>query len=119
MRFLADESCDFAVVRLLRNEGYDVRAVAELCPGTTDQEVMRMAVEEDRVLLTEDRDFGWLVFSGSAHTSTVIYIRFPMDARSKLPQAITQFVKECGARLAGRFIVMQPGRIRVLSVPER
>jgi hypothetical protein len=29
MRFLADESCDFAVVRALRDEGHEVLAVAE------------------------------------------------------------------------------------------
>jgi hypothetical protein len=29
LRFLADESCDFAVVRALRGAGYDVVAVAE------------------------------------------------------------------------------------------
>jgi hypothetical protein len=31
MRFLADESCDFAVVRALRAAGHDVLAVAETC----------------------------------------------------------------------------------------
>ena len=30
LRFLADESCDFAVVRALRGEGYDVLAVSEV-----------------------------------------------------------------------------------------
>jgi len=29
MRFLADQSCDFAVVRVLRQAGHDVRAVSE------------------------------------------------------------------------------------------
>ncbi len=34
MHFITDESCDFAVVRALRECGYDVTAVAELAPGT-------------------------------------------------------------------------------------
>jgi hypothetical protein len=33
MRFLADESCDFAVVRALRSAGHDVLAVAEVARG--------------------------------------------------------------------------------------
>ena len=34
LRFLADESCDFVVVRALRVEGYDVLAVSEsMQPG--------------------------------------------------------------------------------------
>ena len=30
LRFLADESCDFAVVRALRADGYDVAALSEV-----------------------------------------------------------------------------------------
>jgi hypothetical protein len=33
VRFLADESCDFAVVRALREAGHDVAAIAEEQPG--------------------------------------------------------------------------------------
>lgn len=53
MRFLADESCDFAVVRALREAGHDVVAVAELEPGTEDGAVIERAVGDRRVLLTE------------------------------------------------------------------
>jgi len=33
LHFLADESCDFAAVRALRAEGFDVLSVAEDWPG--------------------------------------------------------------------------------------
>jgi predicted nuclease of predicted toxin-antitoxin system len=58
VRFLADESCDFAVVRRLRAEGHDVAAVRDLAPGTADDAVVDIAVREQRILLTEDKDFG-------------------------------------------------------------
>jgi hypothetical protein len=44
MRFLADESYDFAVVRALRAAGHDVQAVSEACPGTPDELIMQLAV---------------------------------------------------------------------------
>jgi len=40
--FLADESCDFAVVRTLRAAGYDVLAVSERAPGARDEDVIRL-----------------------------------------------------------------------------
>ena len=40
MRFLADESCDFAVVRALRGAGHDVSAVTELSPAAKDDAVL-------------------------------------------------------------------------------
>jgi hypothetical protein len=44
MRFLADESCDFAVVRALRANGHDVIAVAEVAARTEDAGVVEWAL---------------------------------------------------------------------------
>ncbi len=44
MRFLADESCDFAVVRALRAAGHDVAVIAEISPRATDEFVMDLAI---------------------------------------------------------------------------
>ena len=43
MRFLADESCDFAIVRALRDAGHDVMAVAENHAGAEDIVVAELA----------------------------------------------------------------------------
>ena len=58
LKFLADESCDFAIVRGLRANGFDVSAVVEDMPGVQDSAVLKVAVNENRILLTEDKDFG-------------------------------------------------------------
>ena len=61
MRFLADESCDFSVVRALRAAGHDIVAVAEgSLRGSSDREVIGLAKDNRRILLTEDKDFGQL-----------------------------------------------------------
>ena len=80
MRFVADESCDFAVVRALREAGHDLVAVAELDSGAEDAAVIAHAVGERRVLLTEDKDFGQLVFASGVPSSGVVFIRFPAGA---------------------------------------
>jgi predicted nuclease of predicted toxin-antitoxin system len=77
MRFFADECCDFAVVRALRAHGHDVLAVSELQHHSVDKDVMDLALVENRILLTEDKDFGWLVFAGRMNSPGVILIRFP------------------------------------------
>jgi predicted nuclease of predicted toxin-antitoxin system len=65
MRFLADESLDFAAVRALRAVGHNDLAVQEVIRGASDREAIALAAEEGRVLLTEDKDFGWLVFASA------------------------------------------------------
>ncbi len=113
MLLLADESCDFSVVRTLRAAGHDVKAVAEIALGAADDVVLELALQEQRVLLTEDKDFGQLVFAAAASTGGVIFIRYPAAARSLLPQVILDLVNTEQKRLIGSFAVVQPSRIRM------
>jgi predicted nuclease of predicted toxin-antitoxin system len=117
MRFLADESCDFRVVRALRAAGHDVMAVVETAPGADDSTVIDLAVRERRIFVTEDRDFGQLVYAAAKPTPGVILIRFPSTARAALAAMIAEVAMSYGERLGERFIVLQPGRIRVRRSP--
>ena len=113
MRFLADESCDFAVVIALRVAGHDVSAISEIRPGADDEHVLALARSQSRVLLTEDKDFGVLAYAGGHETAGVILIRFPGNARSSLGPALVNVVAEFGERLSTAFAVIEPGRARL------
>lgn len=112
MRFLADESCDFSVVRALRSADHDVIAIAEVSPREEDDAVMKRAVDGSRILITEDKDFGQLVYANMQRTGGVIFIRFPARARRNLPDTVVDVVRQRGQRLIGSFTVLQPGRVR-------
>jgi Domain of unknown function (DUF5615) len=118
MRFLADESCDFAVVRALRKAGHDVVAVAEISPRAEDSDVLERALKGKRVLLTEDKDFGQLVYASAASAGGVILFRFPAGTRGSLPKAAVDLVRLKGEDLARLFTVVQPGRVRFGPPPE-
>ncbi len=117
MRFLADESCDFAVVRALRSSGHDVASVAESGPQTEDPDVIAWSVREDRILLTEDKDFGQLVYAGSHGSNGVLLLRYPANARGALAADVLAAVAQLGARLQGAFAVLEPGRVRLGRTP--
>lgn len=117
MRFLADESCDFAVVRALRRAGFDVFCISESSPRTEDSEVIRLALHEGRILLTEDKDFGRLVYSHGQDTLGVIFLRFPTFARREISRDVLNLVKQQGEKLVGSFVTVQPGRIRISHTP--
>jgi predicted nuclease of predicted toxin-antitoxin system len=111
-RFLADENCDFAIVRALRREDYDVLAVSEYMQRSVDSELLEQAYRENRILLTEDKDFGWLVFASHSDSAGVILVRFPANKRSTLAQSILQLVREHSDELQNAFVVIQPGQVR-------
>ena len=113
LRFLADESCDFAVVRSLREAGFDVLAVSESFPAAPDQTVLKRAADECRILLTEDKDFGEWVFARGHGSFGVLFIRYPAHLRSNLGRAVIVLVIDHGSNLSGNFTVMEPGRARI------
>lgn len=119
MRFLADESCDFGVVRVLRASGFDVAAVGEMSPRATDEAVIALAVSEARVLLTEDKDFGQLVYASGHPSPGVILIRYPGRARQELFRAINDVARRDETELRSSFVVLQPGRIRFGRAPTK
>jgi len=118
LRFLADESCDFAVVCALRSEGFDVYAVSETMTRSVDRDLIEQAHYEKRILLTENKDFGWLVHVSHAESTGVILIRFPGPSRQALVESILQVVRENDARLLDAFVVVQPGHIRISHMPD-
>jgi predicted nuclease of predicted toxin-antitoxin system len=114
VRFLADESCDHRVVVALRAAGHDVVAITETAPGSVDADVLANAVQTSRVLLTEDRDFGQLVFSARMRAPIgVLYIRCPEAARPSLPRWIVATILSLGPKLEGRFCTWKPGKLRL------
>jgi len=117
MRFLADESCDFGVVRTLRAANHDVIALSEISPRANDVDVMEFAVVEDRILLTEDKDFDQLVYAHGGKTVGVILLRYPTLARKRICDDVIKLVERYGESLTGTFVVMQPGRIRISRNP--
>ena len=119
MRFLADESCDFAVVRALRAEGHDVLAVSEFQQRSVDTELLALAFSDNRILLTEDKDFGWLTYVARVDSPGVVLIRFPAPARRLLADSIRRLVREQASRLDRAFVVLSPGLARISSKPRR
>ncbi len=113
LRFLADESCDFAVIRALRAAGHDVLSVAEYTSRSDDAELITQAYRERRILITEDKDFGWLVFVSQADSPGVILIRFPGSARASLPRLVLQLVADYSTKLPLSFVVLAPGQLRI------
>ena len=119
MRFLADESCDAALVRVLRGAGHDVVSIAETSPGAVDRVVLALALTGVRVLLTRDKDFGELVFSAGVRASGVLLIRYPPFARSALPQLVTELAGTRETELLTSFVVIAPSGVRVTRLPTK
>jgi predicted nuclease of predicted toxin-antitoxin system len=76
MRFLLDESVDYPLASFVRSLGHDTTAIAHDYPfALKDTEVLGIATAEQRVLITNDKDFGELIFRRRLPHAGVILFR--------------------------------------------
>ena len=61
------------MIRALREAGHDVIAIAESGTGASDEAVIKRAFQQRRVLITEDRDFGELVYARGRSSAGVVF----------------------------------------------
>ena len=63
MKFLFDVCASSRALRMLLTDlGHDVLSASEVDPRASDDVLLALAMQEERVLVTEDKDFGELVF---------------------------------------------------------
>lgn len=113
MKFLADESCDFTIIRELREAGIEVVSVLEQFPGITDEEVLSIAHKEERIVITEDRDFGRLIHLSGDRPLPVCYLRYPFSARRQIIDKLLSLISKKEPFLQDSFIVIEPAKIRI------
>jgi predicted nuclease of predicted toxin-antitoxin system len=76
MKFLLDANVEYRLASFLTSLGHDVKTIARDYPTSlTDQEVLILAVEEKRILVTNDRDFGELIFRQRFAHCGIIFFR--------------------------------------------
>lgn len=112
MKFLADECCDSGLVAHLREEGHDVLYVTEEKAGATDDTVLLDAYKEGRILLTEDKDFGELVYRLKKPCPGIILIRIDVREKNTKWNRLRTLIEKYEGRLAGHFVVVDPQKFR-------
>ena len=116
MKFLLDQSTDARLVPYLRQLGHDVTRIAsDYAQGLPDKEVLNIAQQEKRILITDDRDFGELVFRLRLPHNGVIFFRLGNYAplMTKIDR-LAYVISHYSDRL-NNFIVVTKHRIRVRS----
>ena len=100
------------MVELLHDSGHDVVYMSDVAPRASDLEVMRRADREDRLLLTEDKDFGDLVFRQARQVPGLVLLRIAPLRRSLKGPRLLAAIDRFGETLLGRYTVIEDARFR-------
>jgi predicted nuclease of predicted toxin-antitoxin system len=113
VRFLLDEGLPLRLGACLSSQGHDVSAVGRDHPyALSDHAILAIAREERRIILTNDKDFGDLIFRDRLPHAGVILFRLgyePIDGRIK---RLERVLIDHAAHL-NRFIVVTAQSVRV------
>ena len=111
MRFLVDECTGPAVAQWLRERQHDVFSVYEEARGMDDDAIVQKAFAEDRILITNDKDFGEKVYRERWPHKGVILLRLEDERATSKIDAVRRLLNYAD-RLADHFVVVTETRVR-------
>ncbi len=117
MKFLLDQDIYALTERFLREQKYDVVTASELgLSRAQDSDLLKLAVEQGRIFVTRDRDYGNLVFVYGVGKG-VIYLRILSLDMNEVHAELKTVLETYGEdELAKSFVVVEKGRHRIRKV---
>jgi predicted nuclease of predicted toxin-antitoxin system len=115
MRLLADECFDERLVVRLRSAGHNVIWVP-VHSGLDDRAVARLAESEDRVLLTQDTDFGAIATKHGSPRTGVVIVRASVTDIDRISGRLLRLIERSGRKLSAAITVVDKGRVRSRSI---
>lgn len=113
MRFLVDVGVGRAVEKLLVNRGYEVKTIRSLDPRMTDIDIIRLAVSEERMVITMDKDFGELVYHASEKHCGVLLLRMGNSSAGEKTAVVSYILDHYAQSIYGNFCVYHNSRLRI------
>lgn len=116
MRFLVDECTGPSVARWLREAGHDVFSVYEEDRGIDDDTVIARAVAENRIIVTNDKDFGEKVYRDGQIHAGIVLLRLHDDTASGKTTAVRRLLESHVSRVEGSFVVVTDKQVRFARI---
>ena len=113
MNFIADEGIDAPIVELLRAREHNVLYIKEEFPGLPDEEVLKIGNNRKEILITQDKDFGELVYRLKQLHSGVILIRLSGLKPKEKALMVASVIEVHGSELHGSFTVINKTHIKI------
>jgi predicted nuclease of predicted toxin-antitoxin system len=117
MKFLLDENADIRVAIHLNALGHNVATVAgDHRAGLPDPEVLALAERDGRILVTDDRDYGELVFQDGMPHAGVIFFRLGTTKIQVRIARLDHVLAEHADQL-NLFLIVTRDRVRIGGFP--
>jgi len=118
IKFIADVNVEKAIVDYLLEEGYDVKWIPDYNCEMLDEDLLEMAKVEGRILITNDKDFGELIFLQKRLSVGIILIRIKgqkVEVKLKLIKKLFQNYRN---KLLNNFVIITDKKLRFIPMED-
>jgi predicted nuclease of predicted toxin-antitoxin system len=117
MRFFADLNVETPVIEQLRRENHDVLSAAEESINAPDEQILAAATSQDRILITNDKDFAELAFLLRKASAGIILVRLPNLGSAQKARRVAEVIRQVDSRLASAMTVIEAHAARLRELP--
>lgn len=118
---IADENIFDIIIAALQKEGYEVLSIKNTSlRGISDIDIASFSLLPPRIIITEDTDFGEIVFLQKRKLTGVILLRYKNFERPLIIDLLIEFLKdETLETLTNKFVTITSEKIRIKNIEEQ
>ena len=113
LKFLIDVGVGKKVENWLNAQGYDTKSIRKLDPRMPDDEILKLATRENRMVLTMDKDFGELVFSSNFSHAGILILRLEDFNSAQKVNVVQKIMQQYQTKIIGKFCVYKDNKLRI------
>ncbi len=119
MKFLVDMALSPRTAKFLAELGYEAERVDKLgMAKSTDREIFEYAIENNRVVITADMDFGRILAYTKSNKPSVIIFRLKTPTPEKVNSMLSSTLPRIKEALEkGAIVVIEDQRVRIRGLP--
>lgn len=116
MRFLVDECTGTKVAEWLREQNHEVFSVFDEARGMTDDDILTKSFSENRILITNDKDFGEMVFRERRKHRGIIFLRLEDERAANKIEVLRRLLENYAEKLPEQFVTVTETKVRLAEM---
>ena len=112
---IADENIPIEIIEVLRTNKINTLSIFDDYRGISDINIIELAQNPPQIILTEDKDFGDLIFAYNQKKVSVILLRYHFSEQEKITAILLKFLQNHQVEQHS-FIVISTKNIRIRKI---
>ena len=119
IKFLADVNVEKPLVDYLLEQGYDIKWIPDYDCEMFDEDLLQMASEEQRILITNDKGFGDLIFLQKKLNVGTILFRVKGQRSEEKIKLMRKLLMGYRDKLLNHYVIISRSKVRIIPLGDQ